>query len=419
LERAIIEAKYFLIDIDVSRGAVAALEEEDQNNTHYGPVTATFCPLDWSLQKANPSTVPMFRVLVEESKHCNPNRATFDLRSIAKKARLYDKAMAEAIAQHREIPITKVLKVGGVVFHESRCGSTLVSNLLVASNPQAHRVYSESNPPIGALQACTSKKKSKCSVAKQISLLRDVIYLMSRTQAPHETHVFFKIQSIGTHAISLWTQAFPNVPWVFVYRDPVEVLVSHLKHGGDEAKRAACLRSRPNPSPMLIDLVQETQHSSESSATAATSKTVEELSNVEFCAAHLATLCQAAIHEYQNNNNGQLGHGSKGQFLNYASLPDIMWESILPNHFDMEDLSEQHIERMKDIAGVYSKGFQKKANMPWTQDTDTKQERASEAMRQAAKTYLAPYFEQLEQFANHASENDEENNALSPDNKQE
>jgi hypothetical protein len=150
LERAIIEAKYFLIDINVSPGAVgAALEGEDQNNTQYGPVSATFCPLDWSLQKSNPSTVPMFRVLVEESKHCDPNRATFDLRSMAKKARLYDKAMTEAIAQHREIPITKVLKVGGVVFHESRCGSTLVSNLLVASNPQAHRVYSESNPPIG------------------------------------------------------------------------------------------------------------------------------------------------------------------------------------------------------------------------------------------------------------------------------
>lgn len=399
-----------------------ALEGEDQNNTQYGPVTATFCPLDWSLQKSNPSTVPMFRVLVDESKHCDPNRATFDLRSMAKKARLFDKAMAEAIAQHREIPITKVLKVGGAVFHESRCGSTLVSNLLVASNPQAHRVYSESNPPIGALHACTSKRKSKCSLAKQIALLRDVIYLMSRTQVSHETHVFFKIQSIGTHSISLWTQAFPDVPWVFVYRDPVEVLVSHLKHGGDEAKRAACLRSRPNPSQRLIDLVEEKQQQQQQHLTESTpSKTVDELSNVEFCAAHLATLCQAAIQEYQSNHhNGHLGHGgSKGQFLNYASLPDIMWESILPNHFDTEDLSEQHIERMKNIAGVYSKGFQKKANMPWSQDTDTKQERASEAMRQAAKTYLAPYFEQLEQLANHANENDEENNPPSPDNKQE
>jgi hypothetical protein len=256
-------------------------------------------------------------------------------------------------------------------------------------------------------------------MAKQIALLRDVIYLMSRTQASHETHVFFKIQSIGTHAISLWRQAFPDVPWVFVYRDPVEVLVSHLKHGGDEAKRAACLRSRPNPTPRLIHLVEEMQqqhHSTES----ITSKTVDELSNVEFCAAHLATLCQAAIEEYQNNNNGNMGHGgSKGQFVNYASLPDIMWESVLPNHFDTEDLSEQHIERMKNIAGVYSKGFQKKANMPWSQDTDTKQERASEAMRQAAKTYLAPYFEKLEQLANHVSENDEENNPPSPDSKQE
>ena len=63
LERSILEAKYFLIDIDVSFGALSP--EEGENSTHYGTVTGTFCPLDWSLQKTNPSTVPMFRALVE------------------------------------------------------------------------------------------------------------------------------------------------------------------------------------------------------------------------------------------------------------------------------------------------------------------------------------------------------------------
>ncbi len=101
----------------------------------------------------------------------------------------------------------------------------------------------------------------------------------------------------------------------------------------------------------------------------------------------------------------------EGRFVNYASLPDIMWESVLPNHFDVEDLSEAHIERMKTIAQVYSKGFQDKANMPWSQDTDIKQKRASEAMRQAAKDYLNVYFEQLEEAANHGNENDEVNAA--------
>lgn len=401
LERAILEAKYFLIDIDVSFGALAA--DDGENSTHYGTVTGTFCPLDWSLQKTNPSTVPMFRSLVEDSKHCNPNRVRMDLRSITKKARIYDKAMLDAVAQHREIPITKVLQVGGAVFHESRCGSTLVSNLLVAANPQAHRVYSESTPPINVLRVCNS-----CSRAKQIALLRDVVYLMSRSQTPHETRVFFKIQSIGTHAISLWTEAFPSIPWAFVYRDPVEVLASHLRRGGDSAHRAPCLRSRDHPTPILIDLVARhhfEQNPSEGMPDATTAtQLVSKLSTVEFCAAHLATLCTSALEEYRTKHSHK-----EGRFVNYASLPDIMWESVLPNHFDVEDLSEAHIERMKSIALVYSKGFQDKANKPWSQDTDIKQKRASEAMRQAAKDYLNVYFEQLEGAANQGNENDEEN----------
>lgn len=389
------EAKYFLIDVEISYGALAP--EEGENSTHYGTVTGIFCPLDWSLQKTNPSTVPMFRALVEDSKHCNPNRVKMDLRSITKKARVYDKAMLDAVAQHREIPITKVLQVGGAVFHESRCGSTLVSNLLVAANPQAHRVYSESSPPISVLRICKT-----CSRAKQISLLRDVVYLMSRSQTPHETRVFFKIQSIGTHAISLWTEAFPSVPWAFVYRDPVEVLASHLKHGGDAARRAPCLRSRDHPTPILVDLVARHQEGAVDAAAA--TRSVSDLSTVEFCAAHLATLCWSALEEYRKKSSHK-----EGRFLNYASLPDIMWESVLPNHFDVEDLSEAHIERMKSIAQVYSKGFQDKANKPWSEDTDRKQEGASEAMRQAAKTYLDTYFEQLEEVSNHGNENDEEN----------
>lgn len=408
-ERAILEGKYFLIDISISFGALAPDDTTQRNNNNkttttqhnYGSVSAIFCPLDWSLQKTNPSTVPMFRVLVAESKHCNPNRVTVDLHAIAKKARLYDKGMSEmAAAQKQKVPLlVKTLKMGGAVFHESRCGSTLVSNLLVASNPQANRVYSESSPPINALRACAGQ--GGCDDAKHISLLRDVIYLMSRSQSSQEQNVFFKIQSVGTHVLNVWTKAFPTVPWIFVYRDPVEVIMSHLKHGGDEAKRAACLRSRQNPPPIVLQMVKD--HSS--------TKDVGLLSSVEYCAAHLATLCHAALQEYRRPSNtaaiGSSSSSSKGQFLNYASLPDSMWESVLPNHFDVENLSEQDIERMKAIAQVYSKGFQEKANMPWSQDSDRKQEDATQKMKVAAKTFLEPYFLQLE-ATHHENENDQE-----------
>jgi hypothetical protein len=382
IEHAILEAKYFLIDIEISNRALDS--SDDLNSTQYGKVTGIFCPLDWSLQKTNPSTVPMFRVLVSESRHCGPNKVTMDIRHIVKKSRLYDKAMMEAMAQHREIPITRVLSLGGVVFHESRCGSTLVANLLVAANPLAHRVYSESIPPLTVIRAQAGSRE------KQKELLRDVVYLMSRTQSPHETKVLFKIQSIGTHAISLWTETFPTVPWIFVYRDPVEILSSQLRNGGDEAKRAPCLRYQDSPPSQVLSLLKSLEID------------IQALSKVQFCAAMLATLCQAAINEYVRNP-------SNGRFVNYASLPDIMWESILPNHFDVEDISEHDIERMKSISSVYSKGFGKKANRIWEQDSESKQERATDAMRQAAKEYLANYYDELERLSHGGNENDEVN----------
>jgi hypothetical protein len=369
-ERAVLEGKYFLVDIDISFGA---LTDTGDNRTSYGPVTARFCPLDWFLQKKNPSLVPMFRVLVDQSKHCEANMVTLDMREITKKARLYDDRKTNNI---------KVLKLGGAAFHESRCGSTLVANLLSASNPEAHRVYSESPPPLSVLKAC-SEGSRQCSRQKQIRLLRDVIYIMSRSSAPAETHVFFKIQSVGVFNINVFTQAFPDASWIYVYRDSVEVLMSHLKTKGDSTKMAVCLRSRGNPRPELKQLVHQR----------APGQSLSRLSNVEFCAAHVATLCQAALDGYHRAAKGT------GRFVNYANLPDVLWDTILPHHFEVPIEDEAAaVERMKALSQVYSKGFKDRANKEWVQDSERKQEKATKAMRDAADTFIKPYFDELERM---------------------
>lgn len=459
------------MDIDISFGALSSRQRgehsrhgSNQNKTnHYGSVSATFCPLDWRLQKDNPATVPMFRVLVANSKHCNPNRVSMDLREIVKRARLYDKTMEEAAAKKKTAaaeaivkkktavtpgaaaaapgsgggitaavaaagapPIVstpvKTLKLGGFIFHESRCGSTLASNLLVASNPQAHRVYSESGPPITALRACDVDDVS-CSTAKQSALLHDVMYLMSRSQSREETHVFFKIQSVGTHSMGALTAAFPTTPWIFVYRDPIEVLMSHLKHGGDAAKRAVCLRTKGHTPPNVAALI----------ADKAPDKELSRLTNVEYCAAHLATLCQSALKEYHHGDNFDIDHlernkrekdgdisnvnsNTKGKMVNYATLPDVMWESILPDHFDMDLPSHtmEMVDRMKAVSQVYSKSFA--GDRAWEQDSERKQALATKNMKKATKLFLDSYFEQLE-ATNNANGNDGDNDDV--DNKEE
>ena len=47
-----------------------------------------------------------------------------------------------------------------------------------------------------------------------------------------ERHYFVNPDSWHTSALPLFRRAFRGVPWIFVYRDPVEVIVSQLRMPG-------------------------------------------------------------------------------------------------------------------------------------------------------------------------------------------
>lgn len=173
---------------------------------------AFFCKLDWDAYKKDPPSLPMFRFLVSQS-GCDgrKNNVAVDLAHITEKAKAYDKSLQQQ--NRRDV---RSMDPTGFVFHESRVGSTLVANSLTAMNPSANRVYSESNPINTALKSDNPQ------------LLRDVVYLMGRTNRPEEEHMFFKVSSIGSKRISVMRDAFPETPWIFVYREPVQTMMSHL-----------------------------------------------------------------------------------------------------------------------------------------------------------------------------------------------
>jgi len=111
-------------------------------------------------------------------------------------------------------------KPDGFVFHQSRVGSTLVSNML-ATDPE-NLVYAESHPPAMAALHCTG-----CTRAKQVELLQIIVNAMANSK--RHKRLFFKFQSVQSTLIDLYREAFPNVPWVYVYREPNEILASQLK----------------------------------------------------------------------------------------------------------------------------------------------------------------------------------------------
>lgn len=123
---------------------------------------------------------------------------------------------------------------------------------MIAMDPIKHRAYSESPPPVNAYTIC-GDDFDRCSQEQAAAVLRDVIYLMSRTDDQREERVFFKFQSITSKKISTFQMAFPHVPWMYVYRDPVQVMMSHVKDDPTIVSNRDLLSSSPSASSLCID----------------------------------------------------------------------------------------------------------------------------------------------------------------------
>ncbi|KAL7571648.1 hypothetical protein ACA910_011181 [Epithemia clementina (nom. ined.)] len=430
-----------------------------------GLLTGSFCQLDWTQHEQDPATSPMFRFVVEQS-HCDQRGKTveLDLFPVVQAARLYHEQAAKQQQHHPHdstTTTTNVLPLGGVVFHESRCGSTLVANLLQWHSPTENIVYSESGPLLAALKLMGSgnhpeqeadddvsasneetkgddddddddddsddeeKEKSQpksrqlnpnrpdseqhnhhnhhhhhnhhqySALSKQV--IQDVVFIMSRTSNPHKRRVFFKVQSIGTLQLALFRAAFPHTPWMFVYRDPVEVLMSHLDQGG--GRNANCVRSqRSGTIPSAITrIVQQLGEDPEHLSP-------RQLSIPEYCAAHLATLTEAAVQELEDSMQSSSSSLSLlGLPVNYKDLPDWVLNDVWPTVWQLEIHGEAQ-RRMQQGSHSYSKSGGERDAEQFQGDSQAKQERASRAVNAAAQTFLHPSYQRLEQLARQAKQ---------------
>lgn len=407
----IMEGYLTLIDITLPKNGLHRLTQKVSRNgvVDYSGVKATFCHISWALQQKNPAQVPMFRDLQQQSSLCSGTMVRdMDLYQIVREAEMYDNKLhnytvsAQQSAHHHVVPPT------AVVFHETRCGSTLVSNLLAASKPPNVRSYSEAPPPLMALMACDilEQQGQYCDKMAHMQVIRDVFFMLGRFNRPESPQfVFYKIQSIGVRYISLFTTAFPKTPWAFIYRDAVEIIMSHLKHVyvtpkqpltiGDGKKqtkpkaegRPVCLRSygKPNQHPLIKYVVENVA-----------GRNFTSLTKEEYCAAHLASLAQAAVQEYQidppRDNFVRLPW-----FFNYKNLPHAIWEVLLPRlHIGYVDGEMKG--RLQNLANVYSKDrapTKKGEFTMWKEDSTAKQNLAPEAVRVAAKTFVDPIYQTM------------------------
>jgi hypothetical protein len=126
------------------------------------------------------------------------------------------------------------LKPSGFIFHMSRCGSTLLGQAL-ARNP-VNVVVSEAAPIRNILQAPFYRPVSP---ERQEQWLHGVVNAFGQKRFPQERNFFVKFLAADVLDLPLISKVFPDVPWVFLYRDPLEILASQRALGGADTMKGA------------------------------------------------------------------------------------------------------------------------------------------------------------------------------------
>ncbi|ROM77368.1 sulfotransferase family protein [Pseudomonas brassicacearum] len=109
------------------------------------------------------------------------------------------------------------------IFHASRCGSTLISQMLAQLND--HIVVSEP-PPLDALL------RSDLPPAERCRALKGLMSAYGQRRRGVEQRLVIKLDAWNIGELPLLRECFPDTPWLFLYRDPLEIAVSHLRRPG-------------------------------------------------------------------------------------------------------------------------------------------------------------------------------------------
>lgn len=242
----------------------------------------------------------------------------------------------------------------GFIFHMSRCGSTLVCQMLAALDSTV--VISEA-PPID--EVLRTARLNGVSEEQRIHWLRAMINALGQPRAGGETRFFVKFDNWHALDLALVRRAFPEVPWIFLFRDPVEVMVSIKNSPAPHSYPGMMKLGVPELDTARAGLVKMEDH----------------------CSCLLSHLCSAALDQLNDS------HGS-GIAVNYTELPQALCTRIA-SHFRL-DFTPAEIETMMAKTTRHAK-----SRLPgFEPDSQAKQETATPEVREAALR-LMPLYEKL------------------------
>lgn len=365
--RAVENAFLNILKAEVDLVDVRVLENVSFSGQEYSGVLAYFCALNWTVYKEKPHLTPMYAGLVSKS-HCDFPLVVDLCKTIKTIERYKGETRFDGI---------KTLKLSGIVFHQSRCGSTWATNLLTAMNPLQHRVYSEPEPPAHVLvhleTGLLNEQQAKI-------VLRHVVYLMKRSNNPAEQRLFIKLQSTMSRYISIIQQALPEAPWMFLYRDGIQVMMSYIKD--KNYRHAICQGGAVRGLPPIRDPPASIKEMARRHAPLNYDFTYE-----GYCAANIATVTEPIIRHINH----------RGFVINYNSLPSGLYRRWADS-WNLT-IGRDEMKRMQNVSAQYSKGRGRTGRL-FLSDSHVKDSAAWDRVRDASIMFLQTSYDELETIAN-------------------
>lgn len=245
------------------------------------------------------------------------------------------------------------LELAGMIFHVSRCGSTLVSRLL-GTLPGVVAIAEPA--PLNALLGLDPAHVDHAVLVDAVRLL---VRALGRSRHDDERRLVLKCTSWNVLRREVLAAAFPDTPWIWVQRDPVHVLASLL------AEPPGWL----GPRAILGNVAQ---------LFGIDRNLVPTMDRAELASRALGAMLQAAADEPA----GRL-------VIDYADLPGAVWTRAAP-HFGLPT-GPAAVDRMLRQSRFYSKD---PTPRPFAEGA-ARDRPVSEAIRRAAERFAGPGYRAL------------------------
>ena len=247
------------------------------------------------------------------------------------------------------------LRPTGFIFHMSRCGSTLLSQMLAALPENI--VLSEAGPIDDILRA--HFRNPGVTEEQRVKWLQWLVAVLAWRRHPAERNVFIKFDCWHVMYLPLIQRAFPGVPWIFLYREPIEVMASAQKQLGGQMIPGVLAPGLFGWDPA----------------------TVAGMTLYEYAARVLAKLCESALARAQ---------AGEGKLVNYRQLPASIWPALM--EYWKVKFSAEETTHMLDAARLDAKN----PVLPFEADSQAKRDSATAETRALTQQWLDGVYHRLE-----------------------